>query len=100
MNIILYIFEFIVIGILVNFSLGTQEQMITTFDGSLLIRFMVKFCYVSITVALLSGIMLLLYYLSNRDKIRFKKLCVQHTVFILVFTVLCLLIQLYNSGYV
>lgn len=101
MNRLLYILEFIVLGVLVNFSLGAPEQMMSSFNENPSGRIISKFLFVCIITMAVSAFINFLRYLNKKnDKTRILRQFLWHVLFILMITALLLSIQYYKCGYV
>lgn len=101
MNRLLYILEFIVLGVLVNFSLGEPEQMMSTFNENPSGRIISKFLFVCVITMAVSAFINFLRYLNKKnDKTKIFRQLLWHVLFIFIITSIFLSIQYYKYGYV
>lgn len=101
MNRLLYILEFVILGVLVNFSLGEPEQMMSSFNETPSGKIISKFLFVCIITMTVSAFINFLRYLNKKnDKTRILRQFLCHVLFILMITALLLSIQYYKCGYV
>ena len=99
MNMILYILEFFLIALLANFSLGSEEQLIRSFNENPLEKIIGKILIICFLTTLLSvGILVISSYKNDRKIL--KKRIIQHSLYIIFMTILMLTIQYIQHGYI
>ena len=98
--ILLYFIEFFIIVFLSCFSLGSEEQVISIFWENPVEIVVSKFLIICFLPLLLSVCLLFISYYFKKDKKLLKKKIIQHSIYIILMTILMLTIKYIQYGYI